>query len=242
MHCLVVLVADDLMDPAASTDLAARAREVLAAAEQIEILVVAPSPLPAAPTSDLAELARGPRVRFATPTGPWSRAAAHRMGLREALHAGFSLAVTLEANHPPRFLRDLVDGTLDHDLVIGSRFIPGGASTVGTRVGRCLAGAANALARTFLRLPTHDWTSGMRCYRCDLLAALEPLDDDAPLGALLVDTCSRAHRLGYRVGETPVLHEGSGTPTFDRGDRRRTVARVLGAALRRRTRPATIER
>jgi dolichol-phosphate mannosyltransferase len=241
-HCLTVLVAPDLTNPAADADLAARLHQILGAFDGMEVLVVAPCPLPASPTAALAEVARGPRVRFATPTGPWSGAAAHRTGLRIALESGFRSVATLEADHPTRFLRDLVDGTLDHDLVIGSRFVPGGASTVGSPVHRWLARAGNAIARVLLRLPTHDWTSGMRCYRCDLVAALEPLDDRATLAAQLVDTCWRAHRLGYRVGETPVLHEGLRTAPFEGRDARQTLGRVLRAALRRRARPAPIER
>ncbi|MFZ6027521.1 MAG: polyprenol monophosphomannose synthase [Chloroflexota bacterium] len=129
-------------------------------------------------------------------------------GFRWALEAGSDYIVQMDADfsHPPEQLPVLLRLIADHDVVVGSRYVPGGR--LDERWGwqrRFLSWWANSVwVRFWLGLKTHDATAGYKCWRA---AALQQID----LGnvysngyGFMVEMCYLAERAGLRICETPI--------------------------------------
>ena len=100
--------------------------------------------------------------------------------------------------------RGLLAATAGADLVIGSRYVPGGAAANWPAHRVMLSTFANWYVRAITRLPVHDCTSGFRCWTRDLLARL-PLDRIVSDGyAFLVEMAWEAHAAGGRIVEVPI--------------------------------------
>jgi len=120
-------------------------------------------------------------------------------------------------------------------LAIGSRYIRGG-SVAGWPFHRyLLSWAANLYCRILLWLPTHDCTSGFRCYTRDLLTHVG-LDDVVSQGySFQIEMVHRTRRLGYSVVEVPIRFEDrvAGASKVSRGEVRRALWTVLRLSLGR---------
>ncbi|MFH1799448.1 MAG: polyprenol monophosphomannose synthase [Candidatus Omnitrophota bacterium] len=92
-------------------------------------------------------------------------------GMTWVLSRSYDAIVTMDADmsHHPKYLRSMLDTIKDHDLVIGSRYIPGGRLQDWPAARRFLSRFANWYASTLTGLPFHDLTSGFQCFRADLL-------------------------------------------------------------------------
>ena len=159
---------------------------------------------------------------------------AFRIGLTE----GSALFVEMDADgsHLPGNLEAIVAAARSSGgLAIGSRYIEGG-EVVGWPFYRwLLSWAANVYCRILLTLPTHDCTSGYRCYTRDLLEHIE-LDEVVSQGySFQIEMVYRARRLGYRVVETPIRFEDriAGASKVSRGEVRRALWTVLRLSLSR---------
>src|SRR6476619_5839193 len=98
-------------------------------------------------------------------------------GLRQALSEPVDVLCQMDADlsHDPRHLPDLIAAADHADVVIGSRYVPGGAIVNWPLRRRLLSRFANVYIRGVTRLSARDCTSGYRCWRHSALAAL-PLD------------------------------------------------------------------
>jgi dolichol-phosphate mannosyltransferase len=127
-------------------------------------------------------------------------------GIRKAIREPVDVVCQMDADlsHDPASLPDLVAATDRADVVIGSRYIPGGR-IVNWPLRRCvLSRFANAYIRIVTRLSARDCTSGYRCWRREALAAL-PLDRFISDGySFLVEMLYVASRRGCRIGEVPI--------------------------------------
>jgi dolichol-phosphate mannosyltransferase len=127
-------------------------------------------------------------------------------GLREALLEPVDVICQMDADlsHDPAHLPALIAAADENDVVIGSRYVPGGRIVNWPLRRRLLSRFANAYVRTVTRLAVHDCTSGYRCWRRDALASL-PLDRLTSDGyAFLVEMLYVAARRGCRVSEVPI--------------------------------------
>ena len=159
---------------------------------------------------------------------------AFRIGLAD----GSALFVEMDADgsHLPGDLGAIVAAARSSGgLAIGSRYIEGG-KIVGWPFHRwLLSWAANLYCRLLLGLPTHDCTSGYRCYTRDLLQHIG-LDDVVSQGySFQIEMVYRARRLGYKVVETPIRFEDrvAGASKVSRGEVRRALWTVLRLRLKR---------
>ncbi len=128
-------------------------------------------------------------------------------GFRAALAGSADVICQMDADlsHDPAQLPLLIGAAADADLVIGSRYVPGGAIRNWPLHRRLLSRFANLYVRTVTRLRVRDCTSGFRCWRRGALAAL-PLDRIASDGySFLVETLFMAARRGARVREVPIV-------------------------------------
>ena len=99
-------------------------------------------------------------------------------------------------------------GLGEADIVIGSRYVPGGRSVGWPWRRKLLSALANAYARYVLDLETRDCTSGFRAYRTEALRALIADPPEGAGYALLEVLLFRARVLGFRIREVPItFHE-----------------------------------
>jgi dolichol-phosphate mannosyltransferase len=136
--------------------------------------------------------------------------------VRYAIDHHFEYLLNLDADfsHPPRFIPDLVGGMRDHDVMIGSRYVPGGGVEGGFNLKRKLMSSGiNGYARVMLGLKTKDNSGAFRCYRVSKLAEID-LDRVRSRGySFQEEILFWCQSVGCRMGETPILFENrrSGT-------------------------------
>jgi dolichol-phosphate mannosyltransferase len=139
---------------------------------------------------------------------------AGKLGMGTAYIAGFILALERGADaigqmdadfsHPPEKWPELVKAHETCDVVIGSRYVPGGGVDVNWPIWRkFLSRFGNTYARTILGLPINDLTGGFRLFRRNVLMTM-PLDRINSNGYIFqVETAYVAHRLGFTFTEVP---------------------------------------
>jgi len=108
-----------------------------------------------------------------------------------------------DGSHEPTSLGPLIDAAGDADVVIGSRYIPGGGADMSPRR-RLLSKLANAFAGLVLGLPYGDCSTGYRCYRGTALADLDLESIDTGGHATHLEMLFELHRAGARVVEVPI--------------------------------------
>jgi dolichol-phosphate mannosyltransferase len=132
---------------------------------------------------------------------------AYLAGFRVALDAGAQRIVEMDADfsHDPSYLPKLI-GAADHfDLVIGSRYVPGGGVTDWGPMRRFISRGGSTYARVALGLPIRDLTGGFKCFRREVLEAINLDTIEARGYAFQVETTYRAIRAGFRVVEIPIV-------------------------------------
>ena len=140
---------------------------------------------------------------------------AGKLGLGTAYIAGFKYAVAhdydaafemdADFSHDPRYLPDFLKAIEHADLVIGSRYIPGGGTPNWSFLRRFISGGGNIFARFMLGIPVQDCTAGFRCYRRQVLESID-LDTIQSQGyAFQVEMAYRVMRQGFKIVETPIV-------------------------------------
>jgi dolichol-phosphate mannosyltransferase len=148
----------------------------------------------------------GRRVHVLHRAGKLGLGTAYVAGFGWALERDYDVVVEMDADgsHRAEDLPRLLAATQDADLVLGSRWIPGGAVRNWPMSRHVLSRGANTYTRLALGIPLHDATGGFRAYRATLLRGLR-LDDVASHGyCFQVDMAWRAVRSGARVVEVPI--------------------------------------
>jgi dolichol-phosphate mannosyltransferase len=128
-------------------------------------------------------------------------------GFRAALEAGATHVLQMDADlsHDPADVPRLLEASRRADLVVASRYVPGGALRNWPLHRRWLSVFANRYVRAITRLPIRDCTSGFRCWRRDLLQRI-PLERIVSDGyAFQVELTWEAARAGGRMIEIPII-------------------------------------
>jgi dolichol-phosphate mannosyltransferase len=132
---------------------------------------------------------------------------AYVAGFHWALERGYDLVFEMDCDfsHRPEHLPEFLAAIESADVVLGSRYIKGGATEDWGFSRKLISGGGNLYARTILGLPYKDLTGGFKCFRRKVLEAL-PLDDLYSFGyAFQIELTCRAHRLGFRIVQTPIV-------------------------------------
>jgi len=151
-----------------------------------------------------------PRVRVVHRTRKAGLGAAYLHGFAVALDQGYDVIGEMDADgsHQPEELTDLLaalDGPQGRaDLVIGSRWVPGGRVVNWGAFRRALSIGGNLYARRLLGIPVRDVTAGFRLFRAATLRAID-LDGVASVGyCFQADLTLRTVRAGLTVREVPI--------------------------------------
>jgi len=132
---------------------------------------------------------------------------AYRDGFAWALAGGFDPIVQMDADfsHDPNDVPRLMSASESADLVLGSRYIPGGGTRNWGLGRRILSRFGGVYARALLGLPYADLTGGFKCWRSELLSRVLEGGLVSDGYAFQVETTLAAHRLGARVVEVPIV-------------------------------------
>jgi dolichol-phosphate mannosyltransferase len=132
--------------------------------------------------------------------------AAYLHGFGVALGRGYDVIGEMDADgsHQPEQLPRLLAALDDADLVLGSRWVPGGSVVNWPRVRRLLSRGGNLYTRLLLGLPVHDATGGFRLFRRTTLEAIDLATVQSVGYCFQVDLAWRTVRAGLRVVEVPI--------------------------------------
>jgi dolichol-phosphate mannosyltransferase len=193
-------------------------------------------------TGDLADQLAGKddQVHVLHRTEKAGLGAAYIAGFRTALADGFDVLVEMDADgsHAPEELPRLLTALRDGDLVIGSRWVPGGETRNWPLSRQLISRGGNFYARTMLRFPVKDATAGFRAYRKIVLEQLK-LDEIASQGyCFQIDLAWKTWREGFRVVEVPITFTERvlGSSKMSRSIVTEALWRVAGWGLTHRSR------
>ena len=153
-------------------------------------------------------------------------AMAHDYDLLQNMDADFS--------HPPRYLPGLLAGMSKYDVMIGSRYVAGGATENWPVARKVISQTVNLLVRFLFRMPVKDASGAFRCYRVSKLR-------EADLGAVRSrgysfqqEVLFRCHQAGCKIGEYPILFENrrAGASKVNRQEAARSIGMILLLGLR----------
>jgi dolichol-phosphate mannosyltransferase len=139
----------------------------------------------------------------------------HKEGLGPAYLAGFEQALTTDAelilemdcdfSHDPHDALRLIEAAEDGaDVVLGSRYVPGGRVENWGLIRRFISRGASIYTTVFLQMGVRDPTGGFKCFRRRVLETI-PLDRVHARGyAFQIEMTYRAKRAGFKVVEVPI--------------------------------------
>jgi dolichol-phosphate mannosyltransferase len=180
--------------------------------------------------------AADPRVHVLHRAGKLGLGTAILAGMHRAMDDGYDMYISMDADfsHQPQYLPALVQGIDRHDIMIGSRYIPGGGTEGWPLSRKLMSWGVNLLVRMLMRLSPRDCSGGFRCYRVAKLREAHPERMLSRGYSFQQEMLYRCRRAGCRIGETPILfaNRREGTSKVNRQEviRSLTTLILLGGA------------
>jgi len=210
--------------------------DVLSRHPGIEVLVVDDNSPDGTADLVLKAMEDEPRLHLLRRPGKLGLGTAYLAGFRYALDHGADLILTMDCDysHHPRYLPAVLAAMEQADMVVGSRYVPGGGVANWPLRRRLLSRFANAYTRVLLRLPVHDCTAGFRCFRREVIERVDPFSISSSGYSFLEEMVWRVHRHGFRIAEIPIVFEDRtrGVSKIDPSEIYRAAWHVLLTALR----------
>jgi dolichol-phosphate mannosyltransferase len=155
---------------------------------------------------------------------------AYIAGFRRALAEGAGLVLEMDSDfsHDPAYLPRLLDAARSADVVLGSRYVPGGGVSDWGPLRKAISRGGSAYAKFVLGVEVEDMTGGFKCFRREVLEAID-LDAIQARGyAFQVEMTYRAIRAGFTVVEVPIVFRDrqTGSSKMDRSIVAEAVWRV----------------
>jgi len=132
---------------------------------------------------------------------------AYLAGFAEALAGDASHVIEMDADfsHDPYDLPRLLRAAETADLVLGSRYVAGGVVADWGLTRRIISRGGSAYAQRVLGLGIHDLTGGFKCFRREVLEAIDLPTIRSRGYAFQVELTYRAVKAGFRVVEVPIV-------------------------------------
>lgn len=147
-----------------------------------------------------------PRMRVSHRTSKDGLGAAYRHGLGIGLDEGYDVLVEMDADlsHDPAALPSLLNALQRADLVIGSRYVPGGGIENWPWHRRMLSAGGNLYVRLLTGVPVRDATSGFRAFRREVLEELDVRSLRSEGYSFQLETALLAWQAGFVIAEVPI--------------------------------------
>jgi dolichol-phosphate mannosyltransferase len=169
--------------------------------------------------------------------------AAYLHGFQVALERGYDVVGEMDADgsHQPEQLPSLLSALADADLVIGSRWVPGGSVVNWPLPRKVLSVGGNLYARTLLGIPLRDITAGYRLFRRSTLERIDLESVESAGYIFQTDLAFRTHRAGLRIVEVPIefVERIRGESKMSRDVATESLRRITLWGLRERLRQVT---
>ena len=182
---------------------------ILAAVPQVEILVVDDNSPDG--TGRLADeiAAREPRVHVLHRAGKEGLGKAYLAAFAWALARDHGLVLEMDCDfsHDPRYLPGMIEAAERADLVLGSRYVKGGGTVNWGLLRKLISRGGSLYARAILGLRVRDLTGGFKCFRREVLEAIDLPTVESTGYAFQIELTFRAVRRGFRVEEIPIVFE-----------------------------------
>ncbi len=176
------------------------------------------------------------RVHVLHRTGKDGLGAAYRAGFDWGIERGYDRLVEMDADgsHQPEQLHRLLDALDDSDVVLGSRWTPGGAVENWPLRRALLSRAGSLYARVALGLPVRDVTGGFRAFRASALVTLDYHAVESQGYCFQIDMLWHAYTAGLRIAEVPItfVERVHGESKMSSGIVREAIGRVTVWGLR----------
>jgi dolichol-phosphate mannosyltransferase len=127
-------------------------------------------------------------------------------GFKEALKLNPDYIIEMDGDfsHQPQFIPDLLAKAEEYDLVIGSRFVQGGKDQDRNFIRRFITFLARTFVRRQFHIPVRDVSSGFRCFKREVLEAVD-LDDCISVNpSIVLEILYKAYLLGFTMTEVPI--------------------------------------
>jgi dolichol-phosphate mannosyltransferase len=153
--------------------------------------------------------AKDPRVHVLHRSGKLGLGTAIVTGMRYAMEHDYDFFLNMDADfsHHPRYLPAILAGMPNRDVMIGSRYVPGGGTVNWPLSRKVISRSVNLVVRLLFRMPARDASGAYRCYRVSKLRQV-PLDQIISRGySFQQEVLYRCRKAGCRLGETPIVFE-----------------------------------
>ncbi len=160
---------------------------------------------------------------------------AYRSGFAHAMAGGAELLIEMDADfsHEPRYIEALLAAAADADLVLGSRYVPGGGIRDWGLIRRAVSKGGGFYARKILGVHVRDLTGGFKCIHREVIEAID-LDTVRADGYVFqIEVTYRALRGGFTVVEVPIVFSDRKVGTSKMSPRIALEAMLLVPRLRR---------
>ena len=134
---------------------------------------------------------------------------AYVAGFKWCLERDYTFIIEMDADlsHDPKYLPSFIENIKEYDLVIGSRYVKGGGVVNWSLLRKFISFGGSTYARTILGISIKDVTGGFKCFRRDVLEAID-LDNILSAGyAFQIEMTYRTILKGFRVKEVPIVFE-----------------------------------
>jgi dolichol-phosphate mannosyltransferase len=180
--------------------------------------------------------AADPRVKLLKRPGKLGLGTATVAAMRYAMEHDYDYLQNMDADfsHPPRYLPGIFAGMSKYDVMIGSRYVPGGGTENWPLPRRVMSRSVNTLVRFMFRMPVKDASGAYRCYRVSKLREV-PLDRIRSRGySFQQEVLFRCHKAGCRLGEYPIIFENrrAGASKVNKKEALRSISMLLYLGMR----------
>jgi len=134
---------------------------------------------------------------------------AYIAGFKWCLQREYAYIIEMDADlsHDPKYLSSFLENIKENDLVIGSRYVEGGGVVNWSPLRKFISFGGSFYARTILGIKIQDVTGGFKCFRREVLEAIN-LDKIMTMGyAFQIEMNYRSTLKGFRIKEVPIIFE-----------------------------------
>ncbi|MBU0598163.1 polyprenol monophosphomannose synthase [Patescibacteria group bacterium] len=133
---------------------------------------------------------------------------AYKAGFKQALtdkEAGFIFEMDADFSHQPKYLKDFLKAIKSADIVLGSRYMPGGGVENWNLTRRFISWLANFTIRILLGVPIRDLTGGYKCFNRRVLENMDFTGAESRGYNFQIEITYKAYKKGYKITEIPII-------------------------------------